>query len=281
MQTSRLFRARAATAVAAAFAALVAILVAVAPAAAQNASPSATPSTVPASSPASTATPSPTATPEPACNGTLLNGFLIIPNNESPNAFCPDFAPVTAAGPYTVYGLNLSTHEYRLVSAGHPAHLPDVTSITYAPVSGVAEGEGYITVTVATTFKQPSVVNIPPGGDANSWAEARYLPEPGVATTSAGHSTGEWIGPGGLYTLSIDSAHSSLTLEQAASLLVPVEPSQLQAQLNPTSTPQAPATGTGPATGSDGGYEALFLGGGLMLLLVSLGLVRVGLGRRP
>src|SRR5690348_16074768 len=119
MQTSRLFRARTATEVAAAFAALVAILVAVAPAAAQNASPSATASTAPASSPASAVTPSPTATPKSACNGTLLNGFLIMPNNESPNAFCPDFAPVTAAGPYTVYGLNLSTHEYRLVSADH------------------------------------------------------------------------------------------------------------------------------------------------------------------
>ncbi|MBN9492261.1 hypothetical protein J0H33_02790 [bacterium] len=282
MQVSKPFLIRRAAAAAATLSALVATVVAVTAAAAQTASPSDTPSTTPATSPTSTATASATATREPACNGTLLNGFLIMHNNENPNAFCPDFAPVTAAGPYTVYGLGLPTDQYRLVSASHPAHLPHTTTITYVPLSGVAEGEGYVTVSVTTTFKQPSVVNIPPGGNANSWAEARYLPEPGVANTSAGHSTAEWIGPGGLYTLSIDSAHSSLTLQQAAALLVPVDLSQLQASLTPTATvtPQPPATGNGTTRRSGDLAEIVLFAAGLLLLSLSAGIGRAVLGRR-
>ncbi len=278
MQFSKSTTTRMAVAAVAACSALVMGVVAVVPAAAQTTSPTATSSV--ATSPTDAATQSPTSSPEPTCNGTPLNGFLIMYNNELPNAFCPDFGPVMAAGPYNVYGLDLPKGDYRLVSAGHPVHSPDVTTVTYVPTSGVADGEGYVTVSVTTTYKQPSVVNVPPGGAADSWADARYLPEPGVANTSAGQSSAEWIGPGGLYTLSIDSAHSSLTLEQAAALLVPVDLSELQAQLSPTSTPQAPATGTGAANGRGSEREAVVLGGGLTLLLLSLGLIRAALDRR-
>lgn len=220
------------------------------------------------------------ATATPACNGTVINGFLVITNNGTPNATCPPPHDTTAPGPDTVYGLNLPASEYRLMAAGHPAHLPQTTTLTYAPVGGAAQGEGYVTVSVATDYRSPVLLNIPPGSASDTWVAAAYLPQAGVTSVSAVSRTAEWIGPGGLYTLSIDSAHSSLTLEQAAALLVPVSLSELQAQLSPTSTPQAPATGTGSANGPGGEEEVLLLGGGLMLLLVSLGLVRMALHRR-
>ena len=90
----------------------------------------------------------------------------------------------------------------------------------------------------------------------------------GVANATSGQRSAQWIGPGGLYTLSIDSAHSLLTLEQAAALLVPVDLAQLQASLIPTATvtPQPPATGTGA---SDSRGEGLVILGGAILLLAS------------
>jgi hypothetical protein len=203
-------------------------------------------------------------------------------NNENPNAFCPDFAPVTAAGPYTVYGLGLPTDRYRLVSGGHPAHLPDTTSVTYAPVSGVAPGQGYVTITVSRTYRQPTVLTTPPGAAVNTYVAATYLPKPGIAVANSATSAALWIGPGGLYTLSIDSAHSSLTLQQAAALLVPVDLSQLQASLTPTATvtPQPPATGNGTTRRSGDLAEIVLFASGLLLLSLSAGIGRAVLGRR-
>ena len=193
-------------------------------------------------------------------------------DNELPNAAC-DQHVVTAAGPYTVYGLELPAGQYRLVAAGHPAHLPDTTTITYLPTSGAAEGEGPVTVGVTRSYRKPSYVNVPPGSPSDSWVAASYLPRPGIANVTPGHSNAQWIGPGGLYTIDIDSAHSSLTLEQAAALLVPVDLDELQASLTPTATvtPQPPATGNGPVHegGSDNEAVPVFVAGIGALLLAA------------
>jgi hypothetical protein len=289
MNSSKLTRNLAAAVAAATLVAAIAVasIVTAVPAAAQNPLPTGMASaTTPAPSVSASPTAAVTSTVTPACNGTLINGFLIIANNGTPNTACPAQREMTAPGPYTIYGLNLPADQYRLVSAGNPAHLPDVTTITYAPISGVEKGEGYISVNVSKVYQEPTILTTPPGSSPNTYVAATYLPQPGVGTDTGVTTAAQWIGPGGLYTLSIDSAHSSLTLKQAAALLIPVDLSELQASLTPTpvaqdsATPQPPPTGSGTTSIAAAETPTVLEASGLLLLSATLGVLTFVILRR-
>lgn len=223
------------------------------------------------SSPASgtTVTPVPTAgataTPTPPIinglpckSGRLMNGFLIV-GRADPLPECSE--AVTASVTPVLYGLRDSPG-YRLIYAGPVGGTAPPGNIyaEYVSTSGPSAGTpGAIVIGVRPRYDNPPVVQIREGVDAQP---VGYLPVPGIALTNIEIPEAEWIGPGGLYGISVDPRLTSLTLADVAKLLTPIQPT--------SSAPLAPNTGSGSAasTGSSAldiaGVSAAFAG--LLLL---------------
>ena len=207
----------------------------------QSPTPSASTSPTQTLSPSPTASPSPATSPSPTvvvngrpCEvGTLINGFLIYQDPSAPPERLPVpipscVQPGTVTAPPKLYGLNLPAETYTLHL--EPVRGSDLPFVNYRRRDA---DQSAVSIFFTPGFSIPQPVG---ARDPNDWSAAPFLPVPGVRYDFVTAHVAQWIEPSGAYMISIDDP--ALTLEQVASLLVPL-------QLQP------PNTGSGSAPAED------------------------------
>lgn len=203
-----------------------------------SASPTPTISPSPTASPTGTTAPSPTVVVNgrPCEVGKLINDFLIYQDPSAPPERLPVpipscVQPGTVTAPPKLYGLNLPADTYTL-------HLEPIrgSHIPFVNYRRRDADQSAVSIFFTPGFSIPQPVG---ARDPNDWSAAPFLPVPGVRYDFVTAHTAQWIEPSGIYMITLDDP--SLTLEQVAGLLVPL-------QLQP------PNTGTGSTPPSDGSH---------------------------
>lgn len=208
-----------------------------------------TPTVPPLSTPSATAVPvtSPTATPTPivvdgrvCASGRLINGFLVLAKDDR-DPGC--VATSRSSRATTLYALQPYPAS---LSFGGIAQSPDgsIISVQYRVASGQWAGEVAVDIQLNQNIARPPVLSLLTYDQA---APAGYLPAPGVEVRPTGELGAYWYETDGLYSITIYSSFTDLTLEQVAVLLGRIP--------NPPIPAGPPSVGTGPATpGSDGRF---------------------------
>lgn len=207
-----------------------------------------TPTVPPLSTSSATAVPgTPTATPAPivvdgrvCASGRLINGFLVLAKDDRDPGCVVTSQPARATTLYALQPYPAS------LSFGGIAQSPDgsIISVQYRVASGQWAGEVAVDIQLNQNIARPPVLSLLTYDQATP---ARYLPAPGVQVRPTGELDAYWYDADGLYSITIYSSFTDLTLEQVAALLGRIP--------NPLIPAGPPSVGTGPATpGSGGGF---------------------------
>lgn len=204
-------------------------------------------------------TPGPIYKGRPCTVGTIINDFLVVQEPPAgPVATCME--QIAPAAPERLYRLRTvpAGLEFFLLERDQRGHV----IIGYRSL-GTSDAAA-IQIIVTEGYRDPDPVIL---HDASAAQAANYLPAPGIAIREPSFPSALWHENGRQYMLVIDTAKTTLSIEQVAALL------------EPFTAPAPPATGATAASESGAGWPLPLIGGGL-LIAAALAMAALSLATR-
>lgn len=222
-----------------------------------------TPSPSPTTPTVTATVPSPTPGPiykgRPCTVGTIINDFIVV-QEPPPGPVATCMEQVAPAAPERLYRLRTVPPglEFFLLERDQRGHVV----IGYRSLGTTDAAAVQIIVTEGYRDPDPVILR-----DASAAQAANYLPVPGIAIREPSFPSALWHENGRQYMLVIDTARTTLSIEQVAALL------------EPFTVPAPPATGTTPPPERGTAWPRTPVAGAL-LVAAALTMAALGLGPR-